>query len=158
MNLFITSECPRECAVALDDRRLIKAVLETAQLISTTLGVGYKPTHQHHPVTKWVGLTKANLLWAYEHFLELGNEYSFRFGNRVHKCNELIPVFLTKLTFDTDGTKLTPFQNSARNVTLGLDYSHLPVTQAYREYLKHKWVLDGIKARWTNQQKPAWAY
>ncbi|AXN53721.1 hypothetical protein SPS_10 [Sphingomonas phage Scott] len=35
MNIFMTSPDPKACALVMDDRRLIKMVLETAQLLST---------------------------------------------------------------------------------------------------------------------------
>ena len=85
MNLFVTYTCPKLSAAALDDARCVKAVLETAQLLSATCGGPYKPTHLHHPVTKWVLASPRNAAWALQHFAALCAEYTRRF-DRTHAC------------------------------------------------------------------------
>lgn len=37
MNIFATSNCPKECAAFLDDKRVVKMCLETSQMLSTAL-------------------------------------------------------------------------------------------------------------------------
>jgi hypothetical protein len=37
MNIFVTSDCPKLSAQALDNKRVVKMVLETAQLLSTAI-------------------------------------------------------------------------------------------------------------------------
>jgi len=59
MNIFVTSNCPKLSAQALDNKRVVKMVLETAQLLSTAIFINstitydnlYKPTHVKHPCT-----------------------------------------------------------------------------------------------------------
>ncbi|HVY13364.1 MAG TPA: pyrimidine dimer DNA glycosylase/endonuclease V [Alphaproteobacteria bacterium] len=159
MNLFITSSNPKICAAELDDRRLIKSILETALLLSTALrehGFNraklYRSTHLHHPVTKWVMRHRGNYAWALAYFRAACREYTKRYG-RKHKSCALMPLFVT-------GKKALPpgkrgrFQNSARNASLGLDYTHLPVLKAYRAYLAAKWKRE--EARWTKRGPPKW--
>lgn len=38
MNIFVVDEDPAICAEYLDDKRVVKMVLETAQMLSTALG------------------------------------------------------------------------------------------------------------------------
>ena len=157
MNLFVTDSCPGRSALALDDRRLVKAVLETAQLLSTVLGGPYRPTHRNHPVTRWVAGAGANAAWTYAHFLALCVEYSARF-RRTHACEALAAGFGAALA-PADGPP-ADFQNSARNATLGLDCTDRPVPLSYRGYLAAKWRLDqaaGRPPKWTGRQPPEWA-
>lgn len=68
MNIFVTDQCPIISAQALDNKRVIKIVMETAQLLSTAIFMNssvrydhlYKPTHQKHPCTIWTGLNLGN--------------------------------------------------------------------------------------------------
>jgi len=62
MNLFVPSPEIRPSVEALDDKRVVKMVLETAQLLSTAIRILdpettlpiYKMTHKNHPVSVWV--------------------------------------------------------------------------------------------------------
>jgi hypothetical protein len=159
MNLFITSSDPVVCARDLDDRRLIKSILETAQLLSTALRqhgynhrMLYRSTHLHHPVTKWVIKNRGNYLWALAYFKAACREYTFRYGKQ-HKSGSLLPHFVKGKSAVPPG-KLGRFQNSARNTSLGLDFTHLPTMKAYRAYMTTKW--DREDARWTKRGPPKW--
>ena len=158
MNIFAISSIPSRCVRALDDRRLVKSVLENAQLLSTALGVGYKPTHANHPVTLWVGADAINTIWTLDLFEVSCLEYTMRF-KRKHACEEM-----SKLFRDTIGVKRqipvsapTSFQNSARNTKSGLDFTHLPAHLAYILYLEAKWQQDsegGRPPKWTGVVAP----
>lgn len=60
-DIFVTDHCPRISAQALDNKRVVKMILETAQLLSTAIFINtnmaydniYKPTHLKHPCTIW---------------------------------------------------------------------------------------------------------
>lgn len=157
MNLFVTSPDPAACAQALDDRRLVKAVLETAQLLSTAGYGSYRPTHVNHPVTKWVCATPVNTVWTYRHLCDLAAEYGWRYSNKTHASMYAVDIErLTELALSIGAAAPASWQNSARNATLNLDFTHLPVFEAYRAYLSAKWRADGAKARWTNRQPPEW--
>jgi hypothetical protein len=90
MNLFYLDRDPAEAARMQCDRHVVKMILETAQMLSTAHveldgeQVAYKATHKNHPSTVWVRSTAAAYLWAYRHMLELGREYTRRYG-KVHK-------------------------------------------------------------------------
>lgn len=160
MNLFVTSHDPQACAQALDDRRLIKATLETAQLISTAARIhnpklehnAYKSTHANHPVSRWVRHTAGNYIWAWDHFIALGYEYAKRF-NKVHKCTDFLTPLYHTAQLMPPGNR-TPFCNAARNKNLQLDFTYLPIFIAYQAYLNTKWSRETPK--WTNTKPPAW--
>ena len=146
MNIFVTSNCPKECAEFLDNKRVIKMCLETTQILSTAVhlngGVGpYKPTHIHHPVVKWAAESKPNYLWLLDHLQALCDEYKKRY-NKTHKCISYFDTLL-ELSEHVPGTERSPFVNCARNKSKGLDYTHLKdVFQAYTEYIHKRWELE----------------
>jgi Pyrimidine dimer DNA glycosylase len=159
MNIFAVSTDPATCARALDNRRLVKMVLETGQLLSVGraahgLSSPYKPTHANHPVAIWVRANRANLNWTFALLKALAAEFEFRFG-KEHK------TWLAFRHFGPDhvpeaGARRTPFQNSARNLAIGLDFSDIkPTTKAYRAYLKAKW--DAEAPSWGPRRPPRWA-
>lgn len=160
MNIFATNPNPYIAAQALDDRRLVKMVLETAQLINTALHLHgfesvYAPTHASHPCTKWAHESWSNLWWLWMHGEGLAMEYTVRFGREHKSWETAIKPHREMLKWKGgDQTGMTPFANCARNEKLGLDFTHLPVHEAYREYLCAKWRIGG--ARWTNANPPLW--
>lgn len=49
----------------------------------------YSPAHQNHPCTKWCREGDENFIWLYEHGIELGAEYTRRYGKH-HKSVAII--------------------------------------------------------------------
>lgn len=95
MNIFAISDRPVECAQMLDDRRLVKMVLETAQLLCTAARINdyvvpelkpnlYNNTHVNHPCSIWARANFNNYYWLYTLFNNLSAEYTHRY-NKVHK-------------------------------------------------------------------------
>ena len=162
MNLFVTSLSPTLAAQSLCDIRLRKMILETAQLLCTELRrrgadyMPYKSTHQMHPVTLSLR-NDATLLWVEEYFIELHLEYKHRF-DKDHKsftdCFTKIQMAIGRyVNLKATGTR---FANCARNSIFSLDYSHLPITEAYQKYLIDRWSTDTRPPCWTNRNPPAW--
>jgi hypothetical protein len=160
MNIFATSPCPIECAQYLDDKRVVKMVLETAQVLSTVhhaiYGIKanpklYKPTHEHHPCTLWAQHSQANYNWLYVHFIALLNVYELRYA-RKHKCAELIPHL--KRTPPIHETKATPFANCCRNKDLGIDFTNHrgSIHDAYKMYLRERWGSDTRVPTWNGNK------
>ena len=173
MNVFAVSNDPVACARALDDRRLIKMVLETAQIICTAtserrLGVAvpYKSTHKFHPCVIWAQ-TDSALLWMCTYFEELCKEYTLRF-EKTHKCAFLMSSPVTNIRARLSHAKQTPetFANCASKRELGIDYKGLSDThKAYQLYLVARWSREitsylenssHYSPRWTNVQPPVW--
>lgn len=152
MNIFVSSSDPLDCATILDDKRLIKMILETAQLLCTTLNLRgiqtpYKSTHVNHPCRKWIDESDNNYTWLYTHFICLCYEYTFRF-NKKHACEKLNKLFLTHVKFNK--TELTPF----KNCTIFKDIED--VHEAYRKALIKKWDEDKRPPKWTKCKPPNW--
>ena len=125
MNLFVTHSCPKKSAKYLDDKRVVKMLLETAQLLCTTaweLGIEapYKPTHKNHPVTKWVRESRANFIWTCQYFAALSDQYLCRYG-KFHKSYITVlergVLTTVAMTGNFDKESLTDFANCAANST-----------------------------------------
>lgn len=159
MNFFVTDRDPRRAAQHLDDKRVIKIILEVTQVLSTVLherGIGgfYKPTHAGHPVTRWAASERRHAAWAWRYGMALCDVYN-GFSGREHACRA---VLLTMRPHIGRGYKEPLwFQNSARRVDLGLDFSHLDVCTAYRRYLAARWPGDVRTPVWTGRPRPRWA-
>lgn len=144
MNIFVTSFNPRLCAEYLDDKRVIKMILESTQLLSTALtlsgGQGvYKVTHKNHPCSIWVRQSRGNYLWLTRHMYYLCVEYEKRF-NKIHSCYKHLD-YLYKQSYYIPEGKLTPFVNCT-------PYKDLGVFIAYRLTLIEKWYKDKRVPTW----------
>lgn len=144
MNIFVVDQNPAICAEYLDDKRLVKMVLETAQLLSSAIwlngGIGpYKLTHKGHPCTIWASRNKANYTWLFIYFKELCKEYTKRY-NKVHSCEGLTSSFTTGVGYLPDGDR-TPWPNCTT-------YDSNDIFNNYKSYLKDKWSADKRPPRW----------
>lgn len=154
MNIFYTDICPVKCAQNLDDKRVVKMALETAQLLSTAIHVRggsatYKPTHVNHPCSVWARECVGNFTWAYEHFEALLAEYTHRYS-KTHAC--------AKLTREiNDGRYLVRAGAMTRPAicTPGVDRG--TTIDSYREYMRVKWASDKRTPMWTNRNNPDWS-
>lgn len=152
MNIFVTSECPVESAAFLDDKRVVKMVLETAQMLCTALqqvGVAapYKATHVNHPCNVWARESRENWEWLWEHGKALAYEYYKRY-DKVHKSAAIYDdIYFLKEHFPSKG--LTSHPNCARNKDVGIDCTNIKdIHQAYRLYLSLRWEQDKREPTW----------
>jgi hypothetical protein len=153
MNIFVTSLDPVECAQALDDKRLVKMPLESAQMLCTALinhGIDapYRSTHKKHPCTVWTSENRSNFLWHVSLLEAMGKEFEFRYG-KTHKSARISPYFLLHSDALPVG-ELQPFPRC------DLFKSHPEVVEAYRETLRYKWLNDKRTPKWTRRDPPSW--
>lgn len=143
MNIFFINEEPQVCADFLDDKRVVKMILENCQMLSTVLGGPYKPTHRNHPCTLWVGESYENAKWLIEYTHCLLQRYT-RIYNKVHKCESLMPNFERQVNTH-------PFLNTEftfpPNCTTLKDIDR--VTQAYMAFMYLKW-------EYKDKREPTW--
>lgn len=163
MNIFASSTCPTLSAAALDDRRLVKMILESAQIICTIahqrgIPAPYKATHQNHPAVLWADSRRAHFDWLRNHFRALAMEYQHRFG-RVHKSySTLCNGQATSVQWAVLNSFPAP----------GPEYATEPLCwpstiggspESCREILIQKWQQDcanGRPPKWTNSTPPTW--
>lgn len=144
MNIFVTSPSPIESAKFLDDKRVVKMVLETAQMLSTAItecgGTGfYKTTHRNHPCSVWARTSSTNYDWLRRHFKALCKEYALRYG-KTHKCESYMQDIQEGLRYIPFG-ELTDFPNCTT-------YKKEEIHTAYQRYLNDKWDTDKRRPTW----------
>jgi len=157
VNIFASSSCPVESARSLDDKRVIKLILESTQMLSSArpeLSL-LKPAFLSHPATKWVRSLDSNYNWLHLHLCHLHREYHFRYG----RWHSLLNIYELLVPLNSAPiTACSPFPHLVRDVKRGLDFNHIPdVHLAYREYLKGKWTTDKRKPTWKKRGAPKWA-
>ena len=140
----------------LDDRRLIKMVTETAQMLSSALSEHnaipfYKRTHANHPCSKWVGKSRQNFIWAIELLMELNLEYVRRYNKKVDHLayTKAFDTCIEQIDKIPDG-KLTPFVNCS------LFKDESDIISAYRKTMMQKWTEFKLVPTWTDATPPNW--
>jgi hypothetical protein len=184
MNIFFTSLDPREAALALDNKRLNKMILETAQLLSNaTRQYGsnlsqeamvahgfdklYKQTHNNHPSSVWAREAPQNYLWLVSHFYHLAQEkYARDMQTKpatatLHlSYQKLYPLFamcthnLAHMHAIVGAVTLTE-ADIAKAIAVDQDLKHLPPVEAYRKHMARKWLGD-TNPSWGHRQPPQW--
>lgn len=146
MNIFVTDQCPIKSAKFLDNKRVIKMILESAQMLSTALILNngpqiYRITHKNHPCTIWARTTQGNYKWLIQHFKALCDEYTLRYG-KIHKCEQYYDTFINHIYLLPFGD-LTDFVNCTSN------YKNIDdIFKAYKLHLTDKWNNDKLKPKW----------
>ena len=100
MNIFYLHRDPKKAARYQYNKHVVKMILESAQMLCTAhhhydenTDVPYKKAHYNHPSTKWVRQSDEHYDWLYNHMLELGNEYTKRYGREhlsITKCKWIL--------------------------------------------------------------------
>ena len=88
-------------AKSLDNLRVVKMILESAQMLCTAhrvldgddyadkVGL-YKMAHKNHPSTKWTRSSHQHYKWLFIHMIGLMEEYTYRYGKH-HASERLLP-------------------------------------------------------------------
>lgn len=159
MNIFVLDTDPRTAAQLHCDTHVVKMILETTQILCTVRHMagnpvpdGYKPTHQHHPCTKWAGESIGNHVWLWRLLLWLHEEYEHRY-HKVHASKRLL-VPCALLDFGAlwnAGIIRTPF------VFAGPASCIRPtIVESYRALYRLKQTTMKVPMRWTNRPRPEW--
>lgn len=139
MNLFFLHKDPEKAAQLQADVHVIKMILETLQMICTSLHLCHSPliwpfplykcTHKNHPSTKWIRYSVNNYIWALNHGIALCEEYTRRY-HKIHKCHEYyvslkkfpIPHFppLSISSFDSDKISFNSIPDECEFVALAI--------------------------------------
>ena len=161
MNIFLTDKDPKIAAKHLDDLRLNKMILETAQLLSSAFrelnkddwnelkySHVYKKTHFNHPCSIWARKSLDNFTWLVNYFRELDQERYFRTSKR-HKSFCLL--------YQTFEDSLSTTRVKEESILFNFNcstYKDYEVTDAYKKYLNDKWYNDKKLPKWSNRELP----
>lgn len=155
MNIFFLDENPKLSAQYHVDKHVVKMILETAQLLCGvhhsinpfgTLQVPYKLSHKNHPCAIWARESLSNYLYLCELGLELGKEYTHRYGKK-HKSVEVIEWCIVNKPSILDIGFTKP------SMAMPDEFKVDSVVESYRNYYM------GAKkdlACWKNREKPLW--
>lgn len=176
MNIFYLHESPAEAARMHNDKHCVKMILESAQMLCTAHrmldgieyvtksktgknvkrwshpnsnidSVLYNASHKNHPSTVWARSSKQNYLWLYNLFLELCEEYKYRYGKTHLSYTKLHKVLANPPRNISD----TPFTQPPQ--AMPDEYKHESSVHAYRQY------YIGAKshlATWSVRPRPVW--
>lgn len=165
MNIFVTSFDSKEAASHLDDLRLNKMILETAQLLSCAYrylfednDLLYKDTHLNHPCAIWARKSIDNYSWLVQYFDDLAKEKVKRDGAtkerskiKPHKSwEDLFEIFNLKKTNNYKDRISTEFFDF--NCTDFKDEKDIRIS--YQKQLLQKWKNDLKLPKWTGGNIP----
>ena len=176
MNIFVLDENPVTAAKYMDDVRLPKMCVESAQMMASALrrhgatdeqmpltkaGKPYKGGYKHHPCTVWAGDNRANFQWLARHAQALLTEYSNRF-DKVHACSAPIHI-MSCIDYIIPEGGLTQFalampdEYRPEPINGEIVYHAYPkfAVQAYRSYYKSKQYSKG-GVRYVRTDVPTW--
>lgn len=153
MNIFILDINPKNVAKFHCDKHVVKMIVETAQMLSTTHYIlnsslkhkVYKPAYINHPCTKWVRKSKGNYIWTLELLAYLLTQYKIRY-KKIHKTFEIYRYLCNYPRFK---------KKNMTNFVLAMPdkYKSKCVIKSYRTYYLNdkksfaKWE-KGIEAPW----------
>jgi hypothetical protein len=167
MNIFFLHPNPRRCARWHCDKHVVKMILESCQLLYTAHWIlsldlpeppyihcapnrGYKPTHANHPCSIWVRESLNNYRWLVKLAEELILEFKFRYGDKLHKCEDHVEWL--KLN-EPKGLKLTGF--TIPKCAMPEEYKRTNPVIAYRLFYKfNKDKSRGI-VQYTDRHRPS---
>ena len=153
MNIFLPYEnSPTYSAMVLDDKRLLKQILETRQILQVAEGEseGFK----NHPITKHYIQYKAFLAY-YGCCCCL--EYAYRFNKRHKYCD----YFEKKNNEYRDWANYVPYYAAGAKNSPNCVRTTENVSELYQNKLCEKWDEDTTKGRppkWTRHITPEFYY
>ena len=136
-----------------DNYRVVKMILESCQMLCTTLNelhgkqvTPYKTTHKSHPSTKWVRTSSANFEALVEHTMAMLEEYTERFG-KIHKCASVLEKCV-----DTYEPSLFPRQTlTPLPLAMPYEFHSSDIVESYRKFYASK-----PRIRYPKNKIPSW--
>jgi len=175
MNMFILAHTPEEIARYHHNVHLNKMILETAQLLSTTVrmidpkfsddvdkSVGsklYKQTHANHPCAVWMRESHENFEFGVDLLEALLNEYLYR-RDKVHATY----VVYETINHWAEGYSnlilpFTSFERTQFPLCMPDEYKTNDVIESYRNYYRAEKMTDKngrSLANWGTRCTPHW--
>ncbi|MFT5879454.1 MAG: hypothetical protein ACI86X_000558 [Moritella sp.] len=152
MNIFVLDNDIKICAQYHCDQHVVKMILESVQILCTTLNkkgfvTPYKSTHSNHPSVLWVEASYDNFLWLRDLTLELNEEYKYRYDKHSDHKSIAVLTEISKYSFVSMG--LTTFPQAMPDRYKVANDAIL----AYRNF----YLGDKVKfAKWTKRVPPIW--
>ena len=132
MNIFVLDNDIAKSAKYLNDKHVVKMLLEHCQLLCSQFPKGeapYRQTHYNHPCSKWARESQQNYEWLMLYTAEMFKEYTKRYG-KIHKSQQVLRWCrenYRKLELPSKG--ITPFAQAMPD-----KYKDRNAVKAYRAY------------------------
>jgi len=179
INIFYLDNNPKICAEMHCDKHVVKMIIEYAQMLSTnhryldgqmyfekSANTGrnikrwkldddredhmYKVAHLNHPSTVWARKSKKNYIWLYELWINLCQEYTYRY-EKIHLTQTKLENYLNRVPNnipDGEWTQPTPAMAHVPQCIVPNDS-----LQSYHNY----YIEDKVKfATWKKREIPEW--
>lgn len=161
MQLYVTSNNPKDCAIHLDNSRIGRAIVNNATMLSEAIyyynpeldgkftKLIYPNRKINHPLVRWTGYTIGNYTWVLNNFFWLLHEYDERKKyDTHHPCRKMLPAFRLLKANIPDGPR-TKYLNHASNKKMGISFrEEFNILNAYRKYLNTRWKNAKHKPMW----------
>jgi hypothetical protein len=163
MNIFYLHEDPRESAMMLCDKHVVKMILESAQMLSTAHRVLdgdeapqelYREAYKNHPSTKWVRSSMLAYAWAYNNWFWMCCEYRHRY-QKVHasfRLNDLLDRFPKNISKDSFVPPPLCMPDEFKLVDDSVRDREIATVLSYRKYYNSK----PFKMVYTMRERPEW--
>ncbi len=153
--IYFCDSHPFAAAVALDDRRLIQALDDTAILMNDSMVLRgldpvLKPTEGPASIELlWASSYLGNWWWLYRYFQKLNKEYSFRFM-KFSGYRNLMPIFTQQSRYIRSfSIRHRPFPNLT-------PFRFKRTAIAYRALLIEEWRTEQPHPHWSRRGLPIW--
>lgn len=144
MNLFMPTYSIYSSVMCLDDKRLLKQILEckTIYNVYNRLSTGYS----HHPVVKHYTQDTDHFNFAMYYAAQCCVEYTYRFS-KFHRYHELFMMITQNAKFKN----LDPiYVEGARSTT-----DPKEVVESFKVKLNKKWSISKTPPKWTRRSPPS---
>lgn len=173
MNIFVLDLNPGVAAKEHCDTHVVKMIVETAQLVSTTfhfynaglfapLSYLYKATHKNHPCAIWARTNDKNLKWLIDLGYCLCKEYEERY-DKVHACYGMFHNFIKDQVYlmgvIPEADKISEFPlampDEYKIKSENSDWKYDVVKSYQTYYIEDKFLKKNI-VRYKNNNIPKW--
>lgn len=170
MNIFLVDKDPQICALALDDLRLNKMIIETGQMLSTAFryhfksdinkysSLLYKETHINHPCNVWLRRSLANYEWTLRYFQALYEERRYRTLKSHATWDRLFWLLQHYENSRIIKPRVAPQFDNADCFNCS-NHNAQDIFMSYKLCMVDKWQQDIMKLRkpkWTRRGPPDW--
>ena len=148
MNIFLPFDNINKSVEALDDKRLIKQILECYQIYTMSI----KSSYSKHPVVEHY---KNYPFFVVRYALAACGEYKYRFGKEHEYEKFFIDEFSRHVQNARQDDWDIPFfyaEYSKTNVNCIRTTNNVP--ELFKVKLTQKWINDMQKPKWTKREQP----
>ena len=151
MNLFYTDFDIEKTVMSLDDRRLIKQILECKVILG--VAIQNKTGYAKHPV---VAYYKDYPAFVSYYAVVACHEYEYRFKKQHAYLNDFLQVFMACNLLQDPIPDPIYVEGKTGCPTSIRTTNAYECVQLFREKLCNKWNTDKRAPKWTVRKKPEW--